>query len=483
MYINFLHKHFTPDDYAWYYTDKIDSLEIFSKDSRLVQGLFFTGMHNILGLNVIKYQQFWTVSSIFLLSCSCYVILALVRLSLPEPSHSYETQALAVLSPILIIFTLFSVEFFMFTVATFSYALSTLFVVLAIRVCVSGNSKKHNIGAFVLFLVSLFTYQLAAGLFIPLGLVFAYGKIQHVNKKFFMAVVRLSGIYGLGMLVNYAYAVFIHPLFFSNTALSRIATTDLVSTAIRNIPVVAHALKEIIFHTYDMLPSYLLLLLVITLSGGIAYQCCFIKKRLSVLWLTIIVLFFLAICVMLPQFFAPPGQPTLPHSRTVAPLASILGVMALVYTLYLRNSFQKMDYVVLAVMLFWIFSVTGSVHSLSKDQLLVNKVDHEIAKAVVGEIEAQEKKLGTVVRNIAYTHDLSTPETYENIYTHHSTNKRALRVPWSITQVLRYVSDRNFQLVDMPTTIFKQHFQGKNWDYFASEQIVVIGDTAYLAIY
>ena len=50
--------------------------------------------------------------------------------------------------------------------------------------------------------------------------------------------------------------------------------------------------------------------------------------------------------------------------------------------------------------------------------------------------------------------------------------------------LVNVVTGRDFEKVPMDENVYQTYFEGKNWDYFdAAEQLVIIGDTAYWAIF
>ena len=46
-----------------------------------------------------------------------------------------------------------------------------------------------------------------------------------------------------------------------------------------------------------------------------------------------------------------------------------------------------------------------------------------------------------------------------------------------------FLFDRRFEIVEMPPDIWAEYFVDKNWDVLSEEQVVCIGDTAFVVWY
>ncbi|MDD6069210.1 MAG: glucosyltransferase domain-containing protein [Clostridiales bacterium] len=125
--------------------------------------------------------------------------------------------------------------------------------------------------------------------------------------------------------------------------------------------------------------------------------------------------------------------------------------------------------------LFSDFVVTNHFISNTLDEVYVNMMYQEILK--------YEEDTESVVAKISVYSDAYAPDNYEEVNYHvHQINERALG---TVTNSLIYkVTGRNFQNIGYQEEIFERYFKDKDWDYFdLSQQLIIIGDTAYWCIF
>lgn len=126
-------------------------------------------------------------------------------------------------------------------------------------------------------------------------------------------------------------------------------------------------------------------------------------------------------------------------------------------------------------LLFADFTVTNHFVSNMLDKVYINMVYEEIVK--------YENEAGILVTKLAVVRDADAPFSYEGIsYVSDQINERALgTVP---NTLIRVVSGKEFEAIEMPQSIYEQYFKDKNWDYFdLEEQLVIEGNTAYWCVF
>lgn len=117
------------------------------------------------------------------------------------------------------------------------------------------------------------------------------------------------------------------------------------------------------------------------------------------------------------------------------------------------------------------------------NHMVSNTLDKLYASMAYEKIKEYEEQTGITVRKLAVVNDTNCPLSYDNVYYKtHQTNERTLGV---VTNTLmNVVSGRDFEKIDMDEQIYETYFKDKNWDYFdAEQQLVIVGDTAYWAIF
>ena len=117
------------------------------------------------------------------------------------------------------------------------------------------------------------------------------------------------------------------------------------------------------------------------------------------------------------------------------------------------------------------------------NHMVSNTLDKTYAMMVYEKIVEYEEETGQEVKKLAVANDIDCPFSYNNVYYKtDQINERALGTV-SNTMV-NIVSGREFEKVPMDETVYQTYFGDQNWDYFdASEQLVIIGDTAYWMIF
>ena len=129
-------------------------------------------------------------------------------------------------------------------------------------------------------------------------------------------------------------------------------------------------------------------------------------------------------------------------------------------------------------LLFSNFVVTNHFVSNTLDEVYANMFYREILK--------YEDETGCIVTRIAYRRDAYCPHYYDEVaYTSNEINERALgQVTNSLIEV---ITGRKFENTDMTEEEFHRYFKDyvdKDWNYLdLSEQLVIVGDTAYWCVF
>lgn len=358
-------------------------------------------------------------------------------------------------------------ENWMFTETSFSFALTYFFVSLA---CYNLKIKKYF--CMVLFLLlGICTYQVAVPFFIILTLFYLYYK----NEKI-LTIRIFAESFGLSVL-----AVFLGFLnLMSIRLMDHLGIVDLKKN-VGNIDILEN-LRAAVMHcgrlykdSDGLLPNlWLPLLFAIFVMGSISYMCIreHNTNKLIYNWLLFLVCHLvLYMLPMLTKGFSFPCRMSF--------------VFFLIHGMFFLNALDTMNQNVLMLyagigyfciqLLFCNFIVTN--------RFISNTLDEVYAHMIVNYIEKYEEDTGNRIQYLAVCTDSYAPNSYEEVtYKSHEINERSLRiVPGSL---LEYITGRTFERKEMPDSVYHEHFEGKNWDYFDAEQQVVFeNDTVYLCIF
>lgn len=112
-----------------------------------------------------------------------------------------------------------------------------------------------------------------------------------------------------------------------------------------------------------------------------------------------------------------------------------------------------------------------------------NALDKVYVKMAYEEILKYEEETGTQVTKLAVVKDGYAPDHYDEVsYSVEQINERALGTVTN--SLMEVVTGRYFEPVDGEEEIIREYFDGKDWNALdLSEQLVILGDTAYWCIF
>lgn len=117
------------------------------------------------------------------------------------------------------------------------------------------------------------------------------------------------------------------------------------------------------------------------------------------------------------------------------------------------------------------------------NHMVSNTLDRTYAAMICQKITEYEEATGIQVTKLGVANDTDAPLAYENVY--YKTDQINERALGMVTNTLmNVVSGRTFEKVGMDEAVFREYFEGRDWDYFdASQQLVIVGDTAYWMVF
>ncbi len=473
----FLIDHYSPDSYDCLFNQN-SSVGQFSSMGRPITMLLVC-MLNYIGINLVKSQFYFTVFSIFILSLSAYLLVG-TALSCKKDISIYNI-ALFTVAALLIIYNLFAVELFTFSFILPFSSLAILLVVLSSCILTLDFSIKNIILSVILLTASLFLYQSWGALFIPLTLTFIFcSKNKYSNKELTVINIVLFSVYILSAFINFVYIKLVHPYFYSFTD-PRTLKIDLLT----NILSILDVQKTVWIKQFSLMSDYTFIIYIfLSLSLFFVFRKS-ISLNLSRVYLIVPnILFTLIFITYLPHLFT---SAVWIVPRAVLAIGSIPGILFLCLSLIIpfRNqNFENYHKIILIMIIFsYAFIIYTSTNQIAIDHLSTNNRDHKEASWIISEITSRENESGVRVSKVAFVFDDYPVWAYDGIRAYGDMNVRALTKPWAQIPLLEFVSGRKFIPVDMNLNVYDKYFKGKNWNHLDSEQIVVVNDVAYIAIY
>lgn len=174
--------------------------------------------------------------------------------------------------------------------------------------------------------------------------------------------------------------------------------------------------------------------------------------------------------------------------RTVSGFATILPLLYLmIFSLILKSEVKMLKgylyapmlgIIILYILVNWYWTM-----DIYRGQVITNTVDQQDAAFYYSKIEQYEEQTGQEIKNIAYTEDASFTWSVPEVIAPKSINNRAYDTSWGRREIIRFVSGRQFNIVEFDENIYEEYFKGKDWDLVSEKQIKCIGDTAYIVLY
>lgn len=240
---------------------------------------------------------------------------------------------------------------------------------------------------------------------------------------------------------------------------------------------VISSLKELYQSSAGIFPDFWIPLLFTVAIWGFIITACYRKKELDKLIFIFMVwigshLLLYVIPVVQSRFSFPP--------RMSFCFYLIQGGMVIIAYMVACEDMKRLltigcaAYLVVQL-LFAQFIVSNRFVSNTLDEVYVNMAYQEVLK--------YEEETGVEVTGLAVIDDAYAPDHYEEVsYKSGQINERCLgtvtnSLVWAITK-------RRFEIAPMDEMVYKQYFEGKDWNYLnLQEQLVIIGDTAYWCIF
>lgn len=120
---------------------------------------------------------------------------------------------------------------------------------------------------------------------------------------------------------------------------------------------------------------------------------------------------------------------------------------------------------------------------IMEDRFSSNVLDEVYVKMMYEEILRYENETGIIVTKLAVIKDINAPDSYEEItYATGQINERVLGT--ASRSLVQIVTNRSFEWIEMPQSVYDQYFKDKNWDYInLDQQLVIQEDEAYWCIF
>jgi len=256
-----------------------------------------------------------------------------------------------------------------------------------------------------------------------------------------------------------------------------------------NLKKIIAFIPDIILRSYTFLPRYFYasatLVLIISF---LAFLVFLTKGRRIILFL----ISFVIMCIINIAIFAPHiiSSDLWITPRTVVGIMGWPGILTIwiAFLIQLDNGnwlhIKKLLYpIVCSIVVVFLFTNYFYTQKIALGTQITNHMDRELTNIIYTKIQTYETRSGIVVNNLSFINDGSISWAYNDLISSSDTNVREFAVGWGRTPMFNLYTGRNFKEIPMVKDINDKYFIGKSWTSYSEDQIVIIGDTAYIAVY
>lgn len=255
--------------------------------------------------------------------------------------------------------------------------------------------------------------------------------------------------------------------------------TNIRMGKVTNVPYmiawVIRGISYMIVDTAEMLPRWLLLtyIIILCLTSAVTKKKCYIE--IIGLWL---ISFLSAYCI---NFFTLAGINT---PRLLFVIGALIGNIFII--MYVKTDmFEKYKIrflpIYIIMIIYSMITLYSYVIQINEHTKIADNCKKE-CEQINTYIEKYEQESNTTVKYIAICYD-SNPTYFYDFKKYTSLYLRPLAVEWADDSSINYYTHRKLEEIPMTRDVYKQYFEGKNWDMLNEEQFIFIGDTLYYCIY
>lgn len=449
---------------------------------------------NDLHLNLVVDQRLFMAYCLLAIAISS-AVLALFFCKLGKLTRlSFKLVVCAIIS--LLWINVSFEEFLLFPEVAISAGTGILCITISAVLLLRKNSLVGFFFSFIFLLLALGCYQSFIGYFIALVLVGGCLRTLQGEDKKSIIVRWISALSfaGLGSLFNVFIVRYLIRIGFIGDP-GRGARLS-ISTLIHNFIVILKYQKSLWFNADGLLPpGSMVLWLFIVITSFILV----IWARIRMPWVQLSVAIIISYCAAFAPHFIEQTILMTPRSNVAFwGLQSMLVVVLLIPLFGRQNQVSPENgskrrywldnnsgpFLSGAIILFFIGSIL-CIQDISYDSFTSNTQDQNYALQIANKIRDYEVSSGVNIKKIAIVPDSSMQTKYRNTRYHIAElNRRIMNTPYSNYQMINILGDMNLTSIDMPESVYRTYFAGKNWDEIdLDQQLVFMNDTAYLALY
>ena len=322
------------------------------------------------------------------------------------------------------------------------------------------KDKKELILAFVFMLLSVFSYQGTAALFIALATIPILFKSKKI-RTLLINTIFMGLVYGVPTVINYAFT-----LIFAN---KRTSGTLTLTTIFDNLRAGTHAIIE----SFRLYPGWFIPLILLFLIIILAYYMYKTKKKFIALLNIIYIVGLVYLFTMAPIIIQTTDRLAV-YPRSCYACYTFIGIL-----LVLIN--KKIDYKILCIFLIPILLFEFLTFTrIETNRYIVNKRDKEIIMKIEEKVKKYEEENNTKATKMNIYNLENSTIFYKDIMD--NINVSAIKENPSGIAAYSYFTGRKIDNVVIRSG-YNTYFMGYEKDEFDLEQIIIDGDTIHWYLY
>lgn len=476
----YLHNTYQTDTYSYvFYPYKDGYLKMITDQGRFAQWLYFAPWF-LFGKNPSSMPGVQVAIALMINGAIMFTLWKVLCRQLHMYAYSVEYNLLLVFLVISMRLTVFEtdiIQFGYFSVATFLGDYTALISAVIISL---AKKRWAVIVAGGLLIVSITFMQPSVFWFVPFSVLLMYCNFINDRERFVLIKEILKRV------IVYVVACVWQLLIFGILIRPQGGRGDLSKVNFASsMSRIMDTLKWLLKDCMGVMPPYLYTIL--SIIGLIAIAATFysiIDKKGRVQDGVIILLSLLGTVVAV---FAPCFMDEWIAHRAVSGYMILLPFICTYSFILLPNCRKNAAHVVYWVLMIIIILNLGtnwfSSTKLYKEQIIVNTIDQADTKFYYSLIRKYETESETEITKIARGYDTNPTRVLPGTTSPKSINDRAMETSWGFRDIFPFVTGRRFDVVEFDPEVYEQYFAGKDWDVLSEEQVVCIGDTAYIVYY
>lgn len=460
---------YATDTYSIIASDWTYAFYHFMSLGRYITAIFWAILMGILNLSFNSSYFISYIIGILCFSISLYKMYKIIRFDM-------KNKILAVITAILIIINIFSLELFMYFEKSI-LALSILLNVLAIEKLIKffeGN-KKSLIYVFIYMLLANSAYQGTVALFVSLGVIYILKYSKNI-KEFIKNNIIVALLYAIPALINLISI----KIFFATERLgSKAGIVNSIIDIIQNLP-------NILISTHGIIPKYLFFIFICLILLVYIIRCIREKLDVKIILLNILKYAYVGLAII----FATVAPQALQNEVYMVPrdtyaAASMAGIFILCMSVFNKNENTKIyDNILIGISVIFIFIQYINFQNITIDHYRMNYMDSQIATQIAEEITNYEKETGLKIEKIVCYQDKDPAWQYGGLRVIGDANTRAFYPEWSRVNIIKMKLNRyDIESSQNENQEYVDKFKQESWSYYSNEQLIFDGNVLHLCCF